>query len=608
MSTSNSIAGRSGELAQPAENPAESAANAQPHLSAQSVSLTERGATSNRDKATDMPRLAILDAEHMVCYAKLTSTLTGKEVVLSKMIQDLNLSDQNETRPLRGTTTKPNGVTYYGNHAKKDLTSVHILMVAKVKEYADGPSGDALCQMADYAELVWKKQPTRLFVPVIFLHNTIRKLWFFLIQPPKRFGHFVCVSVEPLYLKFEGDKFNTTISSDLQATDNGVEIADTVEAKVTIQNRAEFLLKVKYRGCKAMLKLAWAPVGSLLEGALYNILGCKKIGCIPKVYFNGIAIPDFFGYRLEYIIMEDCGESLYATFKKYGPKPAKENFLDSCASDVVQKVCTCLLQAARVGILHRDVSPKNITLHGGRVFLINWGYGKVVPVTPNDIICDEVISAWKIDLDKITEDEDAHNDTMSTAPFMSIRTLMDPTKNSVLDDIESVLYVVLAMISHMGTGRFFFEESCISKVDPKDQAIWKVGCMVYEHSYLKYFGIYKCSDSLRRILDTLRNSLFAMDGQYIGGDLLNDQTDIRLKNLDDISEVLGSEFYKRCTVESPEATGSVDSSGASLKRKVTETATADIDSGRTSKSSKNHDNQDDADSGSGSDVLDIDQA
>ncbi|KAJ1721059.1 hypothetical protein LPJ53_004368, partial [Coemansia erecta] len=46
---------------------------------------------------------------------------------------------KHETRFLSGTTAKPDGVIYYGNHAKKDLTSVHVLIVAKVKEYADGP-------------------------------------------------------------------------------------------------------------------------------------------------------------------------------------------------------------------------------------------------------------------------------------------------------------------------------------------------------------------------------------------------------------------------------------------------------------------------------------
>ncbi|KAJ1720133.1 hypothetical protein LPJ53_005192, partial [Coemansia erecta] len=65
-----------------------------------------------------------------------------------------------ETKPITGTTAKPDGVVYYNNYTGKDLVSVHMIIEAKVKEYANGPSGEALGQMADYAQLVWQNQPT----------------------------------------------------------------------------------------------------------------------------------------------------------------------------------------------------------------------------------------------------------------------------------------------------------------------------------------------------------------------------------------------------------------------------------------------------------------
>ncbi|KAJ2378336.1 hypothetical protein IW150_000868 [Coemansia sp. RSA 2607] len=342
------------------------------------------------------------------------------------------------------------------------------------------------------------------------------------------YGNYIVKDAQAIHIlvkatikEYFDDKRKTTVSCESEESDDSFKITDTIETKVSIHRRAAYLLKVKYQGRDAVLKLSWTPVERQPEGALYDILSREKIECIPEVYRSGIVIPDFLGYRLEYIIMEDCGESLYAAFKKYGPKATMEDSLYAFVCKVVKKVCTCLRQAAEVGVFHRDASPGNITLRDDKVFLIDWGYGKVVLTTLSRRTKNFVNTTWNINLDKITVNEDACDGEIGTVPYMSVQVLMNRTKHHILDDIESVLYVVFAIASYNGADEFLFESLGKNKVDYKDQAIWKVGCMADCDDYLIHFGVSKCNDALRGLLDGLRKALFEKDGVFIGGKRLS---------------------------------------------------------------------------------------
>ncbi|KAJ1718215.1 hypothetical protein LPJ53_006624, partial [Coemansia erecta] len=134
--------------------------------------------------------------------------------------------------------------------------------------------------------------------------------------------------------------------------------------------------------CKdAVLKLSWIPVNRQPEGVLYDLLSGEshKVDCIPTVFNSGILVPDFLGYRLEFILMEYCGKPLIDDYKGKGNTGSEEEHLLTCAENVIQKVTACLLQARRAGVYHRDISAGNITLRGQDVFLIDWGYGKAIP-------------------------------------------------------------------------------------------------------------------------------------------------------------------------------------------------------------------------------------
>ncbi|KAJ1720426.1 hypothetical protein LPJ53_004952 [Coemansia erecta] len=539
---------------------------------------------------------------------------------------------KHETKPVTGTLSKPDGVVYYGSYLKKDFGSVHMIIEAKVKEYANGPSGEALGQMADYAQLVWQNQPTRVFVPVLFLHNfyvdlvvfarcgyrytrlgsyisntdddedidpdvleTIRRIWFFLIQPPEKFGHFVCVSTGSKFLRFEGDTNNTTVRFSEEASNDRVDIVGRFEGEIPISRRTAYLLTVKYRGRKAVLKLAWTPVERQPEGALYDILKREKIDCIPEIYRSGVVVNDFLGYRLEYIIMEHCGEPLNTFFAKYGQNATKEDFLYSCASNVIRNVCACLLQAARAGVHHRDVSAGNITIHDGKVFLIDWGFGKVALTTLNGRTKELVNSAWNIDLDKITQYEDARDGVTGTVLFMGIRVLMGLSGRSVFDDFESVLYVVLVSLSHIGSSKPATELSEMGKVCHRNQAIWKYGCMTDSDDYPTYFGVFRCSKSLRQLLDALHKMLFLQNDVLIGGKLLKCKVDERKDYKEDLIQILGEDLYGVCYPDSTLDASDAEGSSVSLKRKSESTGTTGADSNKEFKVSKKQGSQENVD-------------
>ncbi|KAJ2396398.1 hypothetical protein GGI05_001141 [Coemansia sp. RSA 2603] len=449
-----------------------------------------------------------------------------------------------ETKSMSGTAAKPDGAVYYSDYLNTKLDSIHMLIEAKIREHINGPNDDALGQMADYAQLVWQNQPTRTFVPVVFLHGvwvdlvifarcgyryarlgqyisnsedssnrstkialkTIHRLWFFMIQPPERFGHFVCVSQGWKYLRFEGSRSNTTVEYNTDISSDRVDIKKLFKRDVPISRRAAYVLGVNYRGGKAVLKLSWAPVERQPEGALYDILAREKIECLPEVYRSGIIVRDFLGYRLEYILMED------------------------------------------LGVFHRDVSTGNITIREGKVFLIDWGFGKVVSSTLDERIKQEINSAWEIDLDKITHNEDARDNVTGTVLFMSIRVLMGLTSRSVFDDIESILYVVLVVLSHIGLSK---SEANVSEM--------------------------------------------GKEGKFIGKKLLSCKFDDRMANEGALKKILGNVLYVKCFPVSDLASSNAEGSNASRKRKSETEDVTDTDNINASKMPKTQGNQENLD-------------
>ncbi|KAJ1854443.1 hypothetical protein GGH12_004261 [Coemansia sp. RSA 1822] len=170
----------------------------------------------------------------------------------------------------------------------------------------------------------------------------------------------------------------------------------------------------------AVLKYSWTPVDRQPEGAAYKVLESHKVNSVPEIYSSGILYQDFFGCRLEYFLMEDCGESIKCRFTKILGSSASPDDVSSAYSDitnVINRIVACLVEAA-AGVLHRDISTSNIPIQNGQVRVIDWGYAKLLNTDLPEI--KNIASEWGFDLDDVTKNENIHDGMTGTTLFMSI--------------------------------------------------------------------------------------------------------------------------------------------------------------------------------------------
>ncbi|KAJ1813597.1 hypothetical protein LPJ56_003350 [Coemansia sp. RSA 2599] len=105
------------------------------------------------------------------------------------------------------------------------------------------------------------------------------------------------------------------------------------------------------------------------KNAIYDILLDGKVQGIPQLFSHGLLIEDFWGYRLEYIVMEDCGVPLSKALETLRPRGEKAFVI--YLKQIIDEVTACLVDASVAGVLHRDISDSNIAVQtaAGHVFI-----------------------------------------------------------------------------------------------------------------------------------------------------------------------------------------------------------------------------------------------
>ncbi|KAJ2884460.1 hypothetical protein FB639_001959 [Coemansia asiatica] len=84
-----------------------------------------------------------------------------------------------------------------------------------------------------------------------------------------------------------------------------------IKREVRLSGRIAYIVNGKFNNNDAVLKLSWTLNGRLPENAIYDVLNDKGIKRIPKMFSRGLLFEDFEGYRLEYMVMEKCGMTLF---------------------------------------------------------------------------------------------------------------------------------------------------------------------------------------------------------------------------------------------------------------------------------------------------------
>ncbi|KAJ2373713.1 hypothetical protein GGI05_007421, partial [Coemansia sp. RSA 2603] len=189
----------------------------------------------------------ITDYFHQLYYEMVNRCKNLDESV--KCAVDYQLVDH-QTKSVADNKNKPDAVFYNPHIQTDDWSRAHIIIKGKKSE-KQTIEGKDLGQMAEYARMIWKSQPTRKFVPILLLNGsvitlllfarrgcyytklgkamhtslyyntqeqmeiatTLKRLWFLIIQRPQNFGHFVDVTMDHSFLKFTGGTPGTNSSS-----------------------------------------------------------------------------------------------------------------------------------------------------------------------------------------------------------------------------------------------------------------------------------------------------------------------------------------------------------------------------------------------------------
>ncbi|KAJ2318265.1 hypothetical protein IWW52_002661, partial [Coemansia sp. RSA 2704] len=396
---------------------------------------------------------------------------------------------------------------------------------------------------------MWTSQPTRLFAPVIYLHggrltlftfargacyrselgqfchsksdpkyedigrvrDTLFYLFFILSLPPHKFGHFCdvgsvresCVvrlihrrdlngGIDSVLADAVIDDSTDSLSYELDANSH-------IKRPVNPRGRLAHVFRVNHEGKPAVLKLSWTPTDRMPESAVYDALRAAGIENTPTMVDSGIIVEDLFGYRVEYLVTEDAGVSLsdYLQARKTNGNDWVCDFAKSAMLEVVR----CLAQAWAAGILHRDVSSGNVMVKDGRATLIDWGYAKLVDDGPANT--DALAAKWGYAKHVVNAAEEAHDPVTGTVLFMSIPVLVGSTNRSVIDDVESMLYVVLDAVSSTFNRANDVVPVALDFKDSRSLAYVRGCCFTEKQLFKQQFGVDRCNEQLERALDEI---------------------------------------------------------------------------------------------------------
>ncbi|KAJ2555426.1 hypothetical protein GGH95_005443, partial [Coemansia sp. RSA 1836] len=302
-----------------------------------------------------------------------------------------------------------------------------------------------------------------------------------------------------------------------------------------------------------MLKLVWTPTFRLPEAAMYDWLLSNRCSAVPEVYESSIIASDVFGYRLEYLMMEDCGVPLLEHFTTAYGRDSDTSRRDADAEHIFKQLASCLAIAHSAGVVHYDISAENITVRDGTAFIFDWTRAQLAESElPLPLAC-ALKEKWRLDVADLQHlrwprEEQA---MQQTPIYASIKTLWHGDTYFLLDRFESLFYVILHAL-HLSNRASVATPSPFRLLDFSTMALVKTGCLADFGSYTGHFDIGGCKLGLCALLDTVRKFLLFPDGVFIGSKLV-DRTFERRVHLHQAKEFLCEQaFIALC----PEYTGS----------------------------------------------------
>ncbi|KAJ2728246.1 hypothetical protein H4S00_001081 [Coemansia sp. D1744] len=521
-------------------------------------------------------------SDHFAWLWKHMRMLSKPDVLDVKQQLPYKLADY-RAKPVPGSCLQPDGLFFCQGVKPVTFATAHIILEAKWPTCENGFFEADLGKIGDYVLRIWTEQYTRSFVPVLLLHGgnvtlmvftrqevyvaqlgplcvrqsryhatnsahiakTLQRIWFTLTLSTSAFGNICNISNDKKCLKFVTGLDITQVERTADYSgDNVIRLVERIDRPVKIFGRASYMYKSKFGGCSAILKLTWTPTLCYPEGAGYSIIGEACLGYIPAVLLSGVLVKDLFGYRMEFLVLEDCGIQIdtYAMWCRNRITRA-EQFSATLAKSI-KTISGCLAKAYIAGVLHRDISAGNITINNGQVRLIDWGYSRARSDIniPN---LDEIERLFAFDNNASIMEEYQSDSWTGTRLFKSVQMLMGCTERSLVHDLESLFFVGLyTLATFQGaidpkSNDLPLGFHCLGN---KETAAIQVGCLSTENCYLRNFGIRDCPDAIARVFDSMYRTLFMHNGQYIGGYMLDDCNYERIIDLDIASNFMDTQI------------------------------------------------------------------
>ncbi|KAJ1887046.1 hypothetical protein LPJ66_009324, partial [Kickxella alabastrina] len=117
-----------------------------------------------------------------------------------------------------------------------------------------------------------------------------------------------------------------------------------------------------------------------------------------------------------------------------------------------------------------------------------WGYAGILSDI-QEAVLKRVGESWDIVIDELLYTESKCNQVTGTGCFKSVRVLDRHVKRRILDDIESLLYVMLTVFLYIGPKRINMRAPIYQGIFAGLSALSKVGMMSIEDTYPEYFGV-----------------------------------------------------------------------------------------------------------------------
>ncbi|KAJ2357266.1 hypothetical protein GGF43_001563, partial [Coemansia sp. RSA 2618] len=478
-----------------------------------------------------------------------------KNITFFKLTEELDLNEQfnkfeaaagpmfdgdYQTNMVPGSSLQPDGLFFHDEKTSKTFATAQVILEAKWLAAVDEFPKDTLGQIGDYVLRVWEEQFTRVYVPVLVLHGGYASIMVF-TRNDAFLGNVCDVGNDCDNLRFYHDEsLNRMERTAKSMGDDIVRLGDRIKRPVKIFRRTSYMFWATLDKQDVVLKLVWTTTYCYPEGAGYKVIEHDCAGLIPLVLKSGVLIPDSFGYRLEFLVIENCG----VTIDEYAADCRKQGMEREVFSvtlvQAIRSVATCLKNAYFAGVIHRDVSAGNIAIKAGKARLIDWGYSRL----RNDM---EIPNLASIEEEfafnnKFAGMEGRRHDSLTGTPFfMSIQVLLETKARGLIHDLESLFYVGLyAYATFSGTVDRKTEKypQGFQPAGNQAAAAIRVGCLSSKYYYLELFGVTDCPEDLASLFDTMYQLLFIQDDEFIGGKLLARPDFERHFDLDKAAELL----------------------------------------------------------------------